>query len=53
MDGLVAVARVVADPPRVHVGVVARLDAVDDAFVVLEVDVLAAGVDRADRRDAA
>jgi hypothetical protein len=41
---LVAVAGVVADPPVVHVGVEARLDAPDLPLVVVQLDVLAAGV---------
>ncbi len=39
--GFVGIAGVIADPPLVHVRVKARFDAVNHAFVVLEIDVLA------------
>ena len=51
MHGLVAVSRIVADPPLIHIGVVARLDAIDEPLVIFRVDLLAAGIDRADRGD--
>ena len=45
LNDLVGISRVVADPPAVDATVVTRLDAVHDAFVVLEEDVLSAGID--------
>src|SRR5665213_2658859 len=52
MHRLVAVPRVVADPPGIHIMVVARLNAVNDPLVVFEINILPAGVGGADRGDA-
>jgi hypothetical protein len=52
MDRLERISRVVADPPGVHFRVIARADAIDDAFIVIKPDVLSASIDRGDRRGA-
>src|SRR4029453_51979 len=48
VDRFIAVSRIVADPPLINLCVVAWLDAIDDALVVLHVDVFAAGISGAD-----
>src|SRR5207248_10718175 len=46
---LVAVARIIADPPLIDLGVIARLDAIDYALIPFQPDIFSAGIDGRDR----
>ena len=52
MDGFIRITRVIADPPLIDLRVIARLDAMNDPFIMIEINVLPTRIHRTDGRRA-